>query len=269
MSSATICAVSASIVSVILCIWPCFISRRMTSTARSDMRFASSWIVIVSGMMTSRMIFSLGSFEAMPFMRWTRRLNAATERVRSSSPVSTLVTVRRPRDFSVPAFARSGLAGAGAFTPGLRTPRFSSSSSRAGFGGTLPTCRCGRMFSSSSIGAAPEIEGRGPGGRVPAGAWPGRGAKPRRTVPCGRSPWGRGAPSERKPPSGRGPERKPPSGRGPERKPPSGRGAPSRGASDDGRRSPPPSAGRPKRGPSRRGGRVPKSRCGADDGRGP
>ena len=36
-------------VSVIFAIWPCFIRSLMTSTPRSDMRLASSWIVIVSG----------------------------------------------------------------------------------------------------------------------------------------------------------------------------------------------------------------------------
>ena len=33
----------------------------MTSTPRSDMRFASSWIVIVSGIVTSRTSFSFCS----------------------------------------------------------------------------------------------------------------------------------------------------------------------------------------------------------------
>ena len=49
-SSAISCAVSASITSVILCIAPCFISSRITSTARSDMRLASSWMLMASGM---------------------------------------------------------------------------------------------------------------------------------------------------------------------------------------------------------------------------
>ena len=84
-SSAMSWAVSASITSVILTIWPCFIRKRITSTARSAMRLASSWMVIVSGMVTSRAIFSFGSFGWWPFRRCTRRRNAATERMRSSS----------------------------------------------------------------------------------------------------------------------------------------------------------------------------------------
>ena len=57
-SSAMSCAVSASITSVILCIAPWRISILITSTARSDMRLASSWMVIVSGSTTSRESFS-------------------------------------------------------------------------------------------------------------------------------------------------------------------------------------------------------------------
>src|SRR5213080_2005813 len=53
ISSATSWAVSASITSVICTICPCFISSRITSTARSAMRLASSWMVIASGMVTS------------------------------------------------------------------------------------------------------------------------------------------------------------------------------------------------------------------------
>ena len=53
-------AVSASITSLILCIAPCFISSLMTSTERSVMRLASSWMVITSGMITSRMTLSRG-----------------------------------------------------------------------------------------------------------------------------------------------------------------------------------------------------------------
>ena len=75
-------AVSASITSVILCICPCRISSLITSTPRSDMRLASSWMVMVSGRTTSRDNFSFCS--TTPFMRWVRRRKAATERVRSS-----------------------------------------------------------------------------------------------------------------------------------------------------------------------------------------
>ena len=102
ISSAISCAVSASITSVILCIAPCFISRRMTSTARSDMRLASSWMVIASGIITSRMSFSFGSLAACPFRRWVRRRNEAIERSRTSSALSAVTSVRRPRSFCGP-----------------------------------------------------------------------------------------------------------------------------------------------------------------------
>src|ERR1700682_1305745 len=42
----------------------------MTSTARSDMRLASSWILMASGMITSRTSFSFGSLGCCPFRRW-------------------------------------------------------------------------------------------------------------------------------------------------------------------------------------------------------
>ena len=51
-------AVSTSTTSLILCIAPSFIKYLMTSTARSAMRLASSWIVMTSGITTSRTIFS-------------------------------------------------------------------------------------------------------------------------------------------------------------------------------------------------------------------
>ena len=55
------CAVSASIESVIFIICPCFIRIAMTPRAGSAMRLASSWMVITSGIVTSRTSFSLGS----------------------------------------------------------------------------------------------------------------------------------------------------------------------------------------------------------------
>src|SRR5579883_2551541 len=111
-SSATSWAVSASITSVILNICPCFISRRMTSTARSAMRLASSWMVIASGIVTSRTSFSLASLPAAPrIRRWVRRRNEATERSRTSPTSAAFCTVRRPRRFSPPA-PRVGRAGA-------------------------------------------------------------------------------------------------------------------------------------------------------------
>ena len=105
ISSAISCAVSASITSVILCIAPCFISSRMTSTARSDMRLASSWILMASGITTSRTSFSFGSFDACPFRRWVRRRNEAIERSRTSSALSAVTSVRRPRCFCGAGFA--------------------------------------------------------------------------------------------------------------------------------------------------------------------
>ena len=60
-SAAISSAVSASMTSPGFMIWPCFIKYLTTSTARSDMRCASSWMVMVSGRMTSRTIFSRGS----------------------------------------------------------------------------------------------------------------------------------------------------------------------------------------------------------------
>ena len=95
-------AVSESITSVILWIWPCFISMRITSTARSDMRLASSWMVIVSGIVTSRDSFSFCSTCPRPLIRCWRRRNEATERVRSSSPDVAVAMVRRPRLRSPP-----------------------------------------------------------------------------------------------------------------------------------------------------------------------
>src|ERR1700724_2834344 len=52
---------------------------RTTSTERSAMRLASSWMVMVSGSVTSRAIFSFGSLSRWPLMRWTRRRDEANE----------------------------------------------------------------------------------------------------------------------------------------------------------------------------------------------
>ncbi len=105
------------------------------------------------------------------------------------------------RAFSMPGFGFSARPGAGSFTFALRGA--SSSSKSAGLrGGTAPGVRCGRISPNSGLtaGGTPPPR-RGPPGpraeRPPPGAWPGRGPKPRRTVPCGRSPSRRGAPSPR------------------------------------------------------------------------
>src|SRR5215471_817041 len=74
------------------------------------MRLASSWMVMVSGMVTSRTSFSLGSSAACPFSRWTRRRKAATDRSRSSSALSAVTTVSRPRLFCPPPRAGFGAA---------------------------------------------------------------------------------------------------------------------------------------------------------------
>ena len=116
-SSAISCAVSASITSVILCIAPCFISRRMTSTARSDMRLASSWMLMASGITTSRISFSFGSLDWCPLRRWVRRRNEAIERSRTSSAVSAVTSVRRPR-----CLAGAGLAVVFGGTAGRTAP---------------------------------------------------------------------------------------------------------------------------------------------------
>ena len=117
ISSATSCAVSASITSVIFTIWPCFISSRITSTARSAMRLASSWMVMASGIVTSRMSFSFGSFEAWPLRRWVRRRNDAIERSRTSSALSAVTSVRRPRCLAGAGFAVVFGGAAGRATP--------------------------------------------------------------------------------------------------------------------------------------------------------
>ena len=57
-------------------------------------------MVIASGIVTSRISFSFGSFEAWPFRRWVRRRNEAIERSRTSSALSAVTTVRRPRSFA-------------------------------------------------------------------------------------------------------------------------------------------------------------------------
>ena len=133
-SSANSWAVSASITSLICAMWPCFINSLITSTARSAMRLASSWMVMVSGMVTSRTSFSFGSSAAWPFSRCTRRRNAATERSRSSSALSAVTRVSRPRLFG--AALRVGLgAGAGrTVPPGPRRVRGASSSSGSSAG---------------------------------------------------------------------------------------------------------------------------------------
>ena len=102
----------------------------MTLRAGSAMRLASSWMVITSGMVTSRTSFSFGSATISFLRRWMRRLKAATECSGSSSALKAVTTVSRPRGFCctvvrVGLGARTGRAGA----PGRRGRGASSSSS--------------------------------------------------------------------------------------------------------------------------------------------
>ncbi len=145
ISSAISWAVSASIVSLMVAIWPCFISRRMTSTARSDMRLARSEMVIASGIVTSRTSFSFGSSEAWPLSRCVRRRKEATERSRTSSARSAVTSVSRPRSFAGAPRGAAGRAVAGRAAPGRRDfggPSSSSTSSAMRPG-------AGRLISSS------------------------------------------------------------------------------------------------------------------------
>ena len=93
-------AVSASITSLILCISPCAISSLMTSTDRSVMRLASSWMVITSGMITSRITLSRGSCTPAwrSFSRSRLRRREASERSRwASSKALLMVSLIRSR----------------------------------------------------------------------------------------------------------------------------------------------------------------------------
>ena len=64
---------------------------------------------MVSGMITSRTSFSFGSSLAWPFRRCMRRRNEATERSRTSSALSAVTSVRRPRGCFGRGRARVGL----------------------------------------------------------------------------------------------------------------------------------------------------------------
>jgi len=109
-SSAISCAVSASSTTFAVTIWPCFINSLMRSTARMDMRAASSCTVMVSGMTTSRRTRSLPRCWRASFSRSRARLTEASERWRSSSS-SALAMVslperRRGASFVLPAASR-------------------------------------------------------------------------------------------------------------------------------------------------------------------
>ena len=144
-------AVSASITSLILCISPCVISSLMTSTDRSVMRLASSWIVITSGMITSRMTLSRGCCTPARrnFSRSRLRRSEASERSRcASSNALLIVSLMRSR--------RSSAALTGLLT-GLAPfflPRASSStsgSSSAARPVRRATCSAGRRSASAVL----------------------------------------------------------------------------------------------------------------------
>ena len=136
------------------------------STARSVMRFDSSWMVIASGMTTSRTIFSLGCGMpmALSFSRSRLRLSEASERSRCcSSKALLMVSLTRSRRSS------PGLAGARAtLAPGRLTPARPSSSSTASAAG-----RPGRL-GASACGVAAGAR-RGPGSEISFGLPPSRG----------------------------------------------------------------------------------------------
>ena len=109
-SEAISSAVSASITSPGFMIWPCFMKNLTTSTARSDMRCASSWMVMVSGSITSRTIFSRGSWcSARLNFSWRRRIDDS-ERARASSSDSAVFSVSLPRRRSSSPFGLTALA---------------------------------------------------------------------------------------------------------------------------------------------------------------
>ena len=88
---------SASSASVSVTMRPCRIKSLITSTARSDMRLGELLDGDRLGQHDLARDFLFLSCAPWPLSRWVRRRNAATERVRSSSPEVALVTVRRPR----------------------------------------------------------------------------------------------------------------------------------------------------------------------------
>ncbi len=118
-------------------------------------------MVIASGRTISRAIFSFCSCAPWPLSRCVRRRNAATERVRSSSPEVALVTVSRPRLRCSPVRAGRGV-GTTTFCPGgsasagrLMTTRLASSSSPPGAGAGARASAPGR----TALGAAGPTRG--------------------------------------------------------------------------------------------------------------
>ena len=142
-SSAISCAVSASITSVILCIAPCFISSRITSTARSDMRLASSWMLMASGITTSRISFSFGSFDCMPL----QALGAAAER--SDRALAHVIGIERGDQRQAAALLRRRRLGGGFRRLRRGEPR------RRGRGGSVAGLRPRRWYRRRRRARAP------------------------------------------------------------------------------------------------------------------
>ena len=125
-------------------------------------------MVIASGRTISRAIFSFCSCAPWPLSRCVRRRNAATERVRSSSPEVALVTVSRPRLRCSPVLAGRGV-GTTTFCPGgsasagrLMTTRRASSSSPPGAGAGARASAPGRT-ALGVAGPTRGIDGEGAG----------------------------------------------------------------------------------------------------------
>ena len=108
----------------------------MTSTERSVMRLASSWMVITSGMITSRMTLSRGCTTPAwrSFSRSRRRRSEASERSRcASSKALLIVSLMRSRRSSpvltgllgglAPFFLARDSSSASASTSSARPPR--------------------------------------------------------------------------------------------------------------------------------------------------
>ena len=158
-------AVSASMTSLILCMAPCPISSLMRSTARSVMRLESSWMVITSGMITSRMTLSRGCTTPAwrSFSRSRRRLREASERSRcASSKALLMVSLMRSRRSSpvltgllgglAPFFLARNSSSASASTSRARGPRLAICSGRRGASPALAFSGW-RDLASSTTGA--------------------------------------------------------------------------------------------------------------------
>src|SRR5580698_4929716 len=109
-------------------------------------------MLIASGITTSRISFSFGSFAWWPFRRWVRRRNDAIERSRTSSALSAVTSVRRPRCFCGDGFA----VGLGATTgrPGAPRRTWRGPSSSSEISAAMPGARATGMAGRAAAGAA-------------------------------------------------------------------------------------------------------------------